>query len=117
MIGAVGAGVDFGVYTLIVVLTGAGHYQAANAAGYASGIVVSFTANATLNFCTRDRLAARFLTFCGTALLGWMTAALLLELLVGRMSWNVYVAKFATLTGVVLIQYSLNRRFTFRKIN
>ncbi len=115
VIGATGAALDFGVFLLVVQSAGAEHYQLANAAGYATGIVVSFTLNAWLNFGTRDRLAARFAAFCGVALLGWATAALLLALLIGKFDWNIYLAKFATLFGVLLVQYNLNRWLAFRK--
>jgi putative flippase GtrA len=115
VIGATGAGLDFCVFTLIVKLAGADHYQAANAAGYATGTIVSFSANAWLNFGTRDRLVVRFMAFCGVALLGWATAALLLALCIGQMGWNVYLAKFATLLGVLLVQYNLNRWLAFQK--
>lgn len=115
LIGVTGAGLDFGVFALLVNIFGVQHYQIANAAGYAIGIVVSFTANARLNFGTRDRLAARFAAFCGVALVGWTAAVLLLALLVGRFQWNVYLAKLATLFAVLLVQYNLNRRLAFRE--
>ena len=115
VIGATGAGLDFCTFTLLVKTFGAAHYQAANAAGYGVGAIVSFTANAWLNFATRDRLAARFLAFCGVALLGWSVAAGLLALFIGKLGWNVYLAKFLTLFAVLLVQYNLNRWLAFRK--
>ena len=114
-IGATGAGLDFCTFTLLVKTFGAAHYQAANVAGYGVGAIVSFTANAWLNFATRDRLAARFLAFCGVALLGWSVAAGLLALFIGNLGWNVYLAKFLTLFAVLLVQYNLNRWLAFRK--
>ena len=115
LIGATGAGLDFCTYAALLKVWGADHYQLANAAGYGVGIIVSFTANAWLNFGTRDRLAVRFLAFCGAALLGWSVAAALLAVFIGKLGWNVYLAKFLTLFGVLLVQYNLNRWLAFRK--
>ncbi len=115
VIGAAGAGLDFCVFSLLIKCLGAGHYQIANAAGYGLGAIVSFTANAWLNFGTRDRLVSRFLAFCGVALVGWSAAAGLLVLFIGRFGWNVYLAKFLTLFAVLLVQYNLNRWLAFRK--
>jgi putative flippase GtrA len=117
LLGGVGATLDFCLFTLILKYFGPEHYQIANAGGYAAGTIFSFCANAWLTFETRDRLAARFLAFCTVSLLGWLMSANLLALLVGSFSLNVFLAKIATLFAVVVLQYNLNRRLTFRKPN
>ncbi len=116
LIGAGGASLDFLTFSLLIKFSGSGHYQAANAAGCAVGTVFSFKTNAELNFSTRDRLAARFPAFCGVAVPGWALSANLLALLVGKFGLNVFLSKLAALFAVVLLQYHLNRRLTFRKI-
>jgi putative flippase GtrA len=117
LIGATTTVLDFCTFTLLLKYLGSARYQLANAAGYGAGTVVSFAANAAFNFCTRDRLAARFLTFCGVAFLGWLLSANVLALLIGKLGCNAYFSKLLALFGVVLLQYNLNRRFTFRKSN
>jgi putative flippase GtrA len=106
--------VDFLLYTAL--LLGAGlHHQFANAIGYASGTALSFLANALLNFKTSDRLLLRFVSFCGVGFLGWCLSASLLYVFVDCWGANKLIAKLATIAGVVLLQYNLNRLLSFRK--
>lgn len=114
VIGASGVTLDFGIYSLLV-KTLAVDYQIANAVGYASGTLLSFILNARFNFRVDNKLALRLLIFCGVALLGWLVSAGLLQLLIGHYGFNKYLAKAATLVAVVLLQYNLNRRLSFRK--
>lgn len=113
-IGASGATLDFLAYLLLLKCTGL-HYQAANAIGYTAGTALSFALNARYNFCIRDWLAVRFISFFGVALLGWLASAALLRLLVGQFQFDPYVSKLGTLLVVVLLQYNLNRLLSFRK--
>ena len=114
VIGASGALLDFGVYSLLVHQTQM-HYEVANAIGYASGTVLSFFLNAHFNFKTRDALLLRFLSFCGVGLLGWAMSAGILFVTVDHLGWDKYLAKLATIVAVVLLQYNLNRLLSFRK--
>ncbi len=115
LIGGSGAILDFLVYSTLV-KWGGGHYQFANAVGYASGTGLSFTLNARFNFRIRDRLMLRLLSFFGVASLGWAASAGVLQLTVGWLGWNKYLAKLMTILVAVLIQYNLNRLLSFRKI-
>lgn len=112
--GASGVALDFLIYLLLVRMVDA-HVQVANAAGYASGTVLSFVLNAHLNFRTRDRIPLRFLAFCGTAALGWAVSAVLLHLLIHRLVADKLVAKAIVIVVVVLLQYNLNRLGSFRE--
>ena len=114
VIGASGVSLDFGVYSLLI-KTRLLDYQAANAVGYASGTLLSFILNAKFNFRVTDRLALRLASFFSVALLGWLASAALLQLLIGHFGFDKYASKFAALVVVVLLQYNLNRRFSFRK--
>jgi putative flippase GtrA len=116
VIGISGVTLDFLVYSAIV-KWGGGHYQIANAIGYACGTALSFTLNAIFNFKTRDWLPLRFFSFFGVAALGWAVSAGLLHVAVARLGWNKYVAKLMTIFVVVLLQYNLNRLLSFRKIS
>lgn len=114
IIGASGVTLDFLVYSLLVGQARV-NYEIANAAGYFCGTVLSFILNTLFNFKTRDWLAARFLSFCGVAFLGWISSAGILYVTVGELGWNKYLAKLGTITVIVLLQYNLNRLISFRK--
>ena len=114
VIGASGVTLDFGIYSLLV-KTRLLDYQAANAVGYSSGTLLSFIFNAWYNFRVTDKLPLRLISFLSIAFLGWIVSAGLLHLLIGRFDLDKYLSKFATLIIVLLLQYNLNRLFSFRK--
>jgi putative flippase GtrA len=116
VIGLSGTLLDFGVYTQLV-RAKLLDYQAANAVSYASGTMLSFILNARFNFRISDKIALRLVCFFGVAFLGWAVSAELLHILVGVHGYNKYLSKAATLVVVVLLQYNLNRWFSFRKSN
>jgi putative flippase GtrA len=105
---------DFGTYSLLL-KTRLLEYQGANVIGYACGTLCSFFLNAHFNFRTTDRLAARMAGFLIVGLIGYLFSAALLQILVGHYDFNKYLSKAAALVVVVLIQYNLNRLFSFRK--
>jgi len=115
LIGGTGVTLDFLVYSALIGFGGWG-YQYANAAGYASGTMLSFILNAWCNFKTTDRIVLRFLSFCTAALLGFGASAGTLYLLVTEAGFNKYLSKLATIVIVVLVQYNFNRLLSFRKI-
>ena len=114
VIGASGVTLDFGIYSLLV-KTRLLDYQAANAAGYSSGTLLSFILNARFNFRVTDKIPLRLLSFFSIAFLGWLVSAGLLHLLIGRFDFDKYLSKLATLIVIVLLQYNLNRLLSFRK--
>ena len=114
VIGASGATLDFGIYSLLV-KTGLLDYQAANAVGYASGTLLSFILNAGFNFRVTDKIPLRLTSFFSVAFLGWLVSAGLLYLFIAGLGFDKYLSKFATLLVVVLLQYNLNRLVSFRK--
>ena len=76
---------------------------------------VSFGLNARFNFRVTDRLRLRLVCFFGVALLGWAVSAACCMLLIGDIGCNKYLSKLATLVVIVVLQYNLNRRLSFRK--
>ena len=116
IIGLSGTLLDFSVFSLIrkaKLLD----YQAANAISYASGTLLSFILNARFNFRVTDKIPLRLVCFFGVALLGYSVSAGLLYEFVGVYGFNEYLSKAATLVVVVILQYNLNRRISFRKSN
>ena len=105
---------DFGIYSFLI-RSRFLEYQAANAIGYASGTTLSFILNARFNFRVSDRIVQRLVCFFGVALIGWTISAGLLRLFIENYGFNKYLAKMITLVVVMLVQYNLNRWFSFRK--
>lgn len=110
--GATGVGVDYAAFLALGAL--GVHYQAANIAGYALGTLVSFLLNRLLTFKLRDRVGQRLALFFAVAGTGWAASALLLLLLVGSAGMDEAIAKAVTLPIVAILQFTLNRRITFR---
>lgn len=109
-----GTTLDFGVYSLLL-KSGLLEYQGANLIGYASGTMLSFILNARFNFRVTDRIGQRLVCFFGVALVGLTISAGLLHWLVADCGFNKYLSKLATLFVIMLVQYNLNRWFSFRK--
>lgn len=114
LIGLSGTLLDFCVYSQLI-RTKVFDYQGANVISYASGTMLSFILNARFNFRVTDKIAFRMVCFFGVALVGWTVSASLLYLLVGACGYNKYLSKLLTLVVVVIVQYNLNRRISFRK--
>ena len=53
--------------------------------------------------------------FFSASLLGWLLSAALLQLLVGHYGLGKVISKLTTILVVLLLQYNLNRLFSFRK--
>ena len=89
-------------------------YQGANGLGYLSGTVISFSLNRIFTFDMRDYVLQRFAMFLVVASIGYASSALLLGLLVQYLHMDPRLAKLITLPMVVALQFSLNRRITFK---
>lgn len=111
--GGIGVAADYSVY--FAALTFGLWYQAANILGYLCGTVISFFLNRKITFAVHDRMGHRLAIFIGVAAIGFSASALMLWLLVDVIMINAKLAKLLTLPVVVVIQFSLNRRITFRE--
>jgi putative flippase GtrA len=74
---------------------------------------VSFALNRVVTFKVRNRPLQRLAMFLGVAGVGYATSALLLWALVEGAHLDATIAKLVTLPLVVVLQFSLNRRFSF----
>jgi putative flippase GtrA len=117
VIGGCGTVLSSIIFTLLLKFAGKQHYQVANAIAYAVGTVLSFVLNVRYNFRVSDRPVLRCISFFGVALVGLAVSAGILRLLVGKFGGNEYLAYFASLVVIVILQYNLNRRLAFRKTN
>lgn len=111
--GGIGVSTDYSVYYFALKL--GAWYQVANVFGYVSGTVVSFILNRKITFSTSDKIVRRLVLFLGVAALGFSVSAAMLWLLVDYASVDTKLAKLFTLPVVVILQYSLNRKITFRE--
>lgn len=112
--GGIGVTTDYSIY--YVALKFGVWYQAANVFGYISGTVVSFFLNRIITFSVRDKMAHRLAMFLGVATVGFSASAFMLWVLVDFIAVDAKIAKLFTLPVVVILQFSLNRRITFREI-
>lgn len=115
-IGASGVALDYTLFFLLV-RTGWVHYQLANVLSTTAGIVNNFVLNVRFNFPVRERLFRRFVSFYLVGLTGLGFTALLLFVFVGLFHFPPSVVKLGTLIVVLLLQYNLNRRVSFRADN
>jgi putative flippase GtrA len=114
LIGLSGVGLDLLAFTTLITVFSV-HHQAANAIAYSFGTTNNFFLNLRFNFRNRDRLVSRFLSFQAVGVLGLVTSAGALWILVDQMRVNPILSKLGTLFLVVLLQYNLNRLVSFRK--
>jgi len=109
--GGIGVATDYTVFHVAV--TAGTWYQAANAMSYLAGTLVSFALNRVVTFKVRDRVLQRLGMFLAVAAVGFASSALLLWLLVDLAHLDPKLSKLITLPMVVVVQFSLNRRFSF----
>ena len=114
MIGCTGASLDFVVYVILTKCFGM-HYQFANLISVSFGIVNNFFWNCFFNFKTKDRLAARLVSFYAVGMLGWALSAGCLWVFIELLGINPLLAKLGTIFFVTLVQFSLNKLITFRR--
>lgn len=112
-IGVSGVCLDYVVFLLLFNAFGL-HPQIANAISTTAGIVNNFVLNALLNFRKRDRIVVRFLRFYAVGLTGIALTVLLLKVFSDVLGVDANVVKGLSLPLVLLLQYSINRRWSFR---
>jgi len=110
-----GAGVlsDVGLYALLISI--GVNYQVANAFGYFVGTLVSFFLNRQYTFKVEDNLYKRLVIFFLVAFLGYLSSVVLLYVFVVIFSIDVIFSKILTLFFVLLIQFTLNKKITFKE--
>lgn len=111
LIGISGVALDYLLFLLLYNACGL-HEQVANALSTSAGIANNFVLNARLNFRTQDRLLLRFGRFYAVGLAGLALTFLLLQL-GGVLGLDPNLVKAAAIPLVVLLQYLINRRWSF----
>lgn len=113
VIGVSGVCLDYLVFLLLFNAFGL-HPQIANMISTTAGIINNFGLNALLNFRKRDRIAVRFLRFYAVGLTGIALTVLLLKVFSDVLGIDANIVKGLSLPLVLLLQYSINRRWSFR---
>lgn len=114
VIGGSAALLDVGVFYLLYNFVDFSPTLATMTSVFAATIY-SFTLNAFHNFRTKDRMAYRVVMFFSVSLLGLGLSALIVDYLTGVRMIDGNLAKIVSLPPIVLIQYLLNSRITFRQ--
>lgn len=114
MIGCLGAGMDFVLYTLLIEQTSL-HYQVVNILSTSVGICNNFIWNAFLNFKVWNHFLLRFCSFYCVGAIGILITSGFLYLLIECLDWNKIAAKVITIFLVTAVQFLLNKYVTFKK--
>lgn len=102
--------------SLYAVLTLSGFpYQASNALGYFLGTAISFALNRKYTFKVKDKILIRVFKFFFVAFLGYLFSAFLLYIMVSHFFLSPILAKFITLIFVLVFQFTLNSKITFKE--
>ncbi len=88
-------------------------YQLANWVSTSAGITNNFLLNAFLNFKKRDALWGRYAKFYLVGCVGLALTALMLWVGVDVLQAPAVIVKAVSLVVVLLVQYGLNKRFSF----
>ncbi|WP_312870094.1 GtrA family protein [Streptomyces himalayensis] len=112
MIGASGALLDLVAFWLLHEGCGVPP-QGANALGTTLGIANNFAWNTTLTFRQRDHLLRRFCRFYLVGLSGIALTCALLAVFSGLLSMNPTFVKASSLPIVLVLQFILNRKWSF----
>lgn len=112
VIGLSGVFLDFVTFALFAKIFSL-HYQLANWLSTSIGICNNFFWNRSYNFRVFDQPWLRFLRFYAIGSGGLGVTVILLYLLVERASLDELFAKGITIPVVVLLQFCLNKRFSF----
>lgn len=89
-------------------------YLVSNVVSVSSGLTVSFILNRKFNFKVKDRVMKRFIYFYLTGMIGLIISTGMLILLVEHFFLETNIAKIISILTVVLLQFSFNKRVTFR---
>ncbi|MGW1682065.1 GtrA family protein [Saccharopolyspora sp. NPDC002376] len=112
MIGASGVLLDYLLFLLLYNAFGV-HPQVANAISTTAGITNNFVLNALFNFRKRDRILVRFLRFYAVGLAGIGLTFVLLQVFSGWLGIDPNLVKAASLPIVLIVQYTINKKWSF----
>lgn len=111
-IGGIALLIELSVFIVLAQLLGF-NLIISNATAMAAGMVTSFGLNYRYNFNVSDRFVLRFAGFAAVTLLSYLVSTTLIALLLNLPFMSLVIAKVITIPIVLLVQFTLNKRFTF----
>jgi putative flippase GtrA len=116
LIGISGAILDFVVYIILYKYIGI-NPVIASFLSVTVGITNNFILNSRHNFKVKDKLLYRFANFYTIGLMGAVLSSFLILILFDGFKLNALLAKLLTIPPVVLLQYFLNKKYSFHKLD
>ena len=116
IIGASGAGLDIIVF-LVLFNVFKIDKTVATIISTSVGIINNFVLNVLFNFKIKENLFKRFISFYSVGLVGLGLTVVLLYVFVDIFKFNTNLVKFISIFFVVLVQYNLNKKISFRNKN
>jgi len=112
VIGISGVALDY--ITFLILFNAVGlDKNVANVISTSLGITNNFFWNAFLNFKKTDKLLVRFFTFYAVGIVGLLLTSLMFVLFVDLLKIDANLVKACSIVVVVIVQYGLNRKFSF----
>lgn len=109
----------FGVLTDIIfyflLVSNEVNYQLANFVGYFAGTLISFFLNRSYTFKVKDKVIQRIIKFFLVAFLGYICSTGVLYILIELIELDKMLSKLITLFFVLIIQFTLNKKITFKQ--
>ena len=90
-------------------------YQYANFISYFIATLFSFILNRLFTFEIKNYIIKRLLLFISISIAGYFISTIMLFILKTNMNINIIFLKVLTFPIVVLLQYSLNKKYTFKE--
>ncbi|MCM1330508.1 MAG: GtrA family protein [Ruminococcus sp.] len=113
MFGVIAAGIDYGVFFILVYTGAVDVPEIAGVIGNVCGFIFTFLTNTFLNFKKKNAFFRRFLSYFIICACGWGLSALLMNIF--KESVNVYILKIGIMIVVMFFQYFMNKYITYRK--
>lgn len=115
IVGGANAGISYLLYSCFVFFLGDEKYQAALALAWVISSFISFTTQKYLVFNVEGNIFKQYLKCCTTWVFSYIINALLLEIFVQKLSFNVYLAQLLATFIAAIFTYVLFKKFAFRK--
>lgn len=115
IIGAFNAGVSFTIFSLLCFFIGEKFYQIALAGSWVISSVISFTTQKLLVFNVKGNIIKQYFKCCTTWIISYAINALVLEILVKKLTLNVYISQIIATLICAISTYTLFKTFAFKK--
>lgn len=113
IIGSIAAGTDISIFTILVKVLSF-NVLLSNAISNTIGTSISFILNRQFNFKVKDNALKRFIIFSIVGIIGLGISTICLYILVDRLGIEEIFSKLITLIFVVIVQYTLNSKISFK---